>query len=288
MIAPVPYNETARLEALYAYAVLDTPPEHQFDILAAEVAAALEAPIAIIGFIDQTRHWFKAKFGTQISVNQREWATCAHTIYQATTLAVPNVRREPRFADMPPLQEAQILAYAGAPIINSEGCAVGTVCVFDHQTRPFTEPQIQKLEQFAQKVLVLLEARVRQEESAGIEVATQLLLPSQPVAGLESQILKRIRQQAKPEAVARIERYNQNQWRLHLRADKPQGMHWQIWVMNPSDNAPQPLQIFEPLSPDFVVPAQTRMVMVSLESTAKPAVYPTQIIAVLPLESQSN
>ena len=59
MIAPLPLNEAARLEALYRYGILDTPPEHIFDALAAEVAAALDAPIAIIGFIDQTRHWFK-------------------------------------------------------------------------------------------------------------------------------------------------------------------------------------------------------------------------------------
>ncbi len=286
MIAPMPHNETARLEALYAYAVLDTAPERNFDVLAAEVAAALNAPIAVIGFIDQTRHWFKAKFGTQIEVNRREWATCAYTIYEAKALAFSDIRLEPRFADMPSLQEAQILAYAGVPIINAQGCAVGTVCVFDHQVRPFSALQLQQLEQFAVQVLGLLEARIRQEESVGIEVATQLLPPSQPMAGLETQILKRIRQQTKPEAVARIERLSKNNLRLHLRANKPLGMHWQIWVMNPSDNAPQPLQIFEPSSPDFVVPPLTRMVMVSLESAI--VAYPSQVIAVLPIVPQSN
>lgn len=196
MIAPLPNNETARLEAVYAYGILDTTAEHVFDVLAAEVAAALDAPIAVIGFIDQTRHWFKAKFGTPLSENKRYWATCAHTIYQAKTLSAPDVRLEPRFADMPPLSQFGIRAYAGTPIINADGCAIGTVCVFDHVVRPFSAWQLGQLEQYAQKVLYLLEQRLRDEESVGIEVLVGLLPPSQPSPDVRQRILEKIRSKA--------------------------------------------------------------------------------------------
>jgi GAF domain-containing protein len=287
MIAPLPLNETARLEALYAYNILDTPSEHVFDALAVEVATALDAPIAIIGFIDQTRHWFKAKFGTQVTVNTRDWATCAHTIYQATPLITPDVRLEPRFENMPPLGQAGILAYAGAPIINADGCAIGTVCVFDQKTRPFTAMQLQQLEDFAARVLQILETRVRLEESSKIEMVSFLVPPSQPSAGLEQKILEQVRQ--KPQiAEARLERLGSGQIRLHVKTNKPKNMHWQIWSISPLEAAPRPMQSFEADSTDFFAPEQARVVMVSLEPIGVNSVYPTRVMAVLPLEPQAN
>jgi hypothetical protein len=287
MIAPLPLNEAARIEALYGYSILDTPPEHPFDALAAEVAAALDAPIAVIGFIDQTRHWFKAKFGTQVTVNTRDWATCAHTIYQATPLVTPDIRLEPRFTEMPPLGQAGILAYAGAPIINAEGCAVGTVCVFDLKTRPFTALQIQQLEQFAAQVLQMLETRLRLEESVGIEIVSQFVPLSQPKAGLENKILERVRQQVQT-AEARLERLGSGQMRLHVTTIKPETMHWQVWSMNPFEAAPRPIQSFVSVSTDFFVPEQSRVIMVSLEPIGAAPVYPTRVMAVLALETQHN
>jgi GAF domain-containing protein len=286
MIAPLPLNETARLEALEAYSILDTPSEPVFDALAAEVAAALDAPIAVIGFIDETRHWFKAKFGTKLTVNARAWATCAHTIYQAAPLVTPDVRLEPRFAEMPPLGQAGILAYAGVPIMNANGCAVGTVCVFDQKTRPFSGLQIRQLELFAAQVLQILETRVRVEESIGIEVISRFLPPSHPSLGLENKILERLRQ---PQMVeARLERLGSEQLRLHLNTDKPETMHWQLWTMNPFDTAPRPIQRFDSACTDFFAPEQTRVVMVSLEPIGVKPVYPTKVIAVLALEPQHN
>jgi hypothetical protein len=289
MIAPLPLNESVRLNALYGYSILDTSPESMFDALAAEVAFALDAPIAIIGFIDETRHWFKAKVGTNLTVNTRDWATCAHTIYQATPLIAPDVRLEPRFADMPPLEQVGVLAYAGAPIITKDGCAIGTICVFDHQTRPFTTQQIQQLENYAAQVMELLEIRVRYEESQGVETISGFLTPSQPSAYLENKILERIRTvKTQSSQTARLERLNSGQLRLHINTSKPDTMHWQIWTMSPLEAAPQPMQSFNTTSTDFIVPDQTRVVMVSLEPNGTIPIHPTRVVAVLPLEMQHN
>jgi GAF domain-containing protein len=288
MIAPLPLNEQARLEALYAYDILDTPVEAPFDLLAARVAAALDAPIAVIGFIDETRHWFKAKFGTKLTVNTREWATCAHTIYQAAPLVTPDVRLEPRFANMPPLEQASILAYAGAPIMNADGCAVGTVCVFDKKTRPFSQAQIQQLVVFAQEALALLEARVRTEGSVGIELVSQVLVGSQPSFGVQDQILERIRGLPKNAPNAWLERLGHDLMRLHLNSDKPETMQWQLWSMNPLEAAPRPMKSFDSAQTDFRIPAQTRVLMVSLEPIGATPIHPTRVIAILPLELQHN
>ena len=56
--------EASRLAALEQYDVLDTPSEAGFERIAEATALILDAPIAIIGFLTGSRHWFKAAFGT--------------------------------------------------------------------------------------------------------------------------------------------------------------------------------------------------------------------------------
>jgi GAF domain-containing protein len=258
VIAPVPQNEAARLEVLLACQILDTPPEPSFDALVAEVANAVHAPIAVIGFIDQDRHWFKAKFGTDVTVNKREWATCAHTIYQNSTLVCPNIALEPRFADMPPLSHFGIQAYAGTPIL-VDGCAIGTVCVFDHVVRPFTPNQIAALVQYARLVAERLTERLSKTH----------------------RLLSRIRQAPQPPAQASLEPLGQHWVRIRHSFALPNAMHWQLWGMNPHDTRPQQLKAFTDSSLELRVPSGTQLLLLSLESDHQPASQPTEIRAVL-------
>jgi hypothetical protein len=48
------------------------------------------------------------------------------------------------------------------------------------------------------------------------------------------------------------------------------------------------MQSFEADSTDFFAPEQARVVMVSLEPIGVNSVYPTRVMAVLPLEPQAN
>ena len=61
--APVPFNESQRLEALRTLMVLDTPAEPLFDSLARMAAQVCGVPIALISLVDAERQWFKANVG---------------------------------------------------------------------------------------------------------------------------------------------------------------------------------------------------------------------------------
>jgi GAF domain-containing protein len=280
MIAPLPFNETRRLELLHAYDILDTLPENEFDALAARVAAMLDAPIGIVGFIDETRHWFKGKFGTPIHENSRDWACCAHTIYTGQTLSAPNIKLDQRFADIPPLLTLGIQAYASAPLI-VDGCAIGTVCVFDHRVRPFTPAQLEILENAAQEFHGLLEVRCRRLESEGIEQASLLLAPSEPRANLQTAVLERIRRDPRV-TTARAERIG-TEVRLQLESAAPEGLRFCAWAMTPSDTAPTRLESFEQASAQMPVPDQARVVLVSLEPRGVTEMHPSKIVATLKL-----
>jgi GAF domain-containing protein len=280
MIAPLPFNELHRLEVLHAYNILDTPPEDAFDALAARVAAMVAAPIAIAGFIDETRHWFKGKFGTPLQENSREWACCAHTIYAQRTVTAPDVKSDARFADIPPLLTLGIQAYASAPVV-IDGCAIGTICVFDYRVRTFTDRHIEVLNDAAQEFAALLESRRQRLESEGIEHVSLLLPPSQPHAKVKAGLLERIGRQPRT-PMARAERIG-DQVRLHLESPAPEGMRWRAWAMTPSDTAPTRLESFEQASADMSVPAEARVVIVSLEPRGMFETHPSKIVATFKL-----
>ena len=61
--APLPIDEARRLATLRACDILDTEPEQAFDELVALAVHITGAPIALIGLVDESRQWFKAKIG---------------------------------------------------------------------------------------------------------------------------------------------------------------------------------------------------------------------------------
>ncbi len=145
MRAPLPAREPERLQALRDYAVLDTPPEPAFDDIAFLAAELCGTPSAMVTFIDSQRQWFKARRGLVAPEIPRELAFCAHTILGREIMVVPDARLDPRFATNPLVTgEWDVQFYAGAPLIDGEGFALGTVAVLDHEPRDDLSPRERK------------------------------------------------------------------------------------------------------------------------------------------------
>ena len=158
---PLPLDEEERLYALRAYRVLDTAPELRFDDLTRLAAMVCEVPIAAISLIDDERQWFKSRIGLDATETPRDVAFCAHAILAPdTVMVVPDATRDPRFAANPlVLGGPRIRFYAGAPLVNDEGAAVGTLCVIDRTSRTLSEPQREALAALARQAVAQLELR---------------------------------------------------------------------------------------------------------------------------------
>ncbi len=157
---PVPENESARLEALRRYRILDSGREQAFDDITALAAFICQAPIAVMTLVDSERQWFKSKVGLQTDETHRNHAFCAHTIFQGKMLVVEDATEDVRFSSNPLVTgDPSIRFYAGAPLLTSEGHGLGSLCVIDRRVRKLNAEQTAALEALARMVVTKLELR---------------------------------------------------------------------------------------------------------------------------------
>ena len=169
--APLPKNESARLEALRQYQILDTGPEEVFDDITRLAAYICETPIAVISLVDENRQWFKARIGLGPSETSRDCAFCAHAILEETPMVIPDALSDNRFADNPLVtSEPYIRLYAGVPLTTPEGFRIGTLCVIDRVSRTLTQEQVAVLRMLGNQVMAQLDLR------RDLSIATKALM----------------------------------------------------------------------------------------------------------------
>ena len=160
----IPANEKERLEALYKYKILDTPAEKYFDQLTELAAYVCNTPVATITFIDEDREWYKSRIGISDTEASRDISFCAHTILAKDLFIIPDTYKDKRFADNQfVLEEPPIRFYAGAPLITTNGYALGTICVIDHIPRELTADQKYALKEIAKQIMLQLEVREKRQ-----------------------------------------------------------------------------------------------------------------------------
>ncbi len=151
-------QESARLQALRQYRVLDTPSEQVYDDITALAAFICNAPIALISLVDAERQWFKSKVGLEVNETSREVSFCAHAILGESIMVVKDALKDERFVSNALVTCApNIRFYAGVPLITPDGFPLGTLCVIDNQPRALSETQIKTLEALARQVVTQVE-----------------------------------------------------------------------------------------------------------------------------------
>ncbi len=144
--APLPPDEQLRLVALYALALLDTPPEERFDRITRTAQRALRVPMALVTLVDIERQWFKSCQGVGMRETERSASFCAYAIHADDAFVVTDTRADPRFVANPLVTGSPFIrAYLGIPLHGGGGHRVGTLCVLDDHPRLFPRDEVDAL-----------------------------------------------------------------------------------------------------------------------------------------------
>jgi diguanylate cyclase (GGDEF)-like protein len=156
--APIGPNEPERLRALGKLEILDTPPSEVFDCFVRIARQLFDTPIAAISLVDADRQWFKAIEGGSRRETPRDWAFCGYTILNPDqVLCVPDAAIDERFADNPLVTgPTGFRFYAGAPLVDVNGHALGALCVIDKRPRAPDEAALRQLRDLATCVTAAL------------------------------------------------------------------------------------------------------------------------------------
>ncbi len=159
-------TDPARLEALAATGLLDTPPEEDFDRLTRMAARLLRAPVSLVSLVDDRRQFFKSVTGTL----REPWATmrqtplshsfCKHVVAEAAPLVVTDARKHPLVRENLAIGDLGVVAYLGMPLETAAGQPLGSFCVIDGESRDWSDEDVAMVRELADIVVDRIELRL--------------------------------------------------------------------------------------------------------------------------------
>ncbi|MFI1355881.1 GAF domain-containing protein [Streptomyces sp. NPDC020898] len=170
LLTPEDREAPARIRRLSGLG-LGERPEPALDAFADRLAELAGAPYAMVNFIGEERQFFaglhvpaatgingsgsgsgadsedvKPRLGRRLPRNQ---GFCPYVVVRRKALVLEDVRDYPRFAGNPVVDEFGIHSYLGAPVIDTTGMALGTVCVADIEPRPWGRAGLETIKEMA-------------------------------------------------------------------------------------------------------------------------------------------
>ncbi|MCS0599818.1 GAF domain-containing protein [Streptomyces sp. LP11] len=170
LLTPEDKEAPARAERLRRLGLADRP-DPALDVVARHLAGHTGAPYAMVDFVGEDRQFFAglcvppvapfvredgsaARLGRTLP---RDHGFCPHVVVRRKALVLEDVRDYPRFAGNPVVDEYGIHAYLGAPLTDSSGMVLGTVCAMDTEPRVWGRAALETVKALAAELVGRLE-----------------------------------------------------------------------------------------------------------------------------------
>jgi len=165
--AIVPEEDVERLAALDASGARDPRARLLFDAAAQRAADIFDMPLAMVSLIEKDTQTVAGAHGALRSTEaghavrargddlamSRASSLCGHVVTSMRTMVVPDVTKDLRFAGNKALRAKGIRFYAGAPLRDSAGFVLGTLCLLDQEPRQLDRRETRLLEAMADDLM---------------------------------------------------------------------------------------------------------------------------------------
>lgn len=218
MAAATHNGEQTRLENLRKYHILDSPDDPAFNDLAALAAEICDAPVSLISFLDRDREWFKSRIGTSLRQIRREHAFADRAIDAKDIVVIPHADADEDLRDNPLVKdEPHAQFFAGLPLVDSDGVALGALYVLDTRGHELTDHQRHMLKVLAHEAVMLLELRreIRDAREQLQQTQAQLAAQARAHVLIERELQQRERQLADAQRITHL-----GSWEWNLRTNR--------------------------------------------------------------------
>jgi len=154
-------QEDARLAALHATGILDTPQESGYDAITRLAAEYFHADTALLSFADESRVWIKSYWGEAVRELPRQQSIFDMVLAENGPIVVPDIARHPQFEGARfTLRRLDVASFASAPVRSPDGKILGALTVFASQPRrEMALDELRMLESLAEMAASQLEQR---------------------------------------------------------------------------------------------------------------------------------
>jgi PAS domain S-box-containing protein len=167
---PIVQDEARRIAALRELEILDTEPEEEFDNIVALACQISGTPMGVIGLLDETRFWYKAKQKFPVIEDHSIEFFSYFDTELDTPIVVNDSSADPRFANHPLIiGEPHIRFSAFIPLTNGDGLLMGYLVVIDTEPKILSEVQVEALRMLGKQVMSLFKLRKELLKSKRLE-----------------------------------------------------------------------------------------------------------------------
>jgi PAS domain S-box-containing protein len=149
---PVPDNEDKRIKKLELFGLIDLPKDPQLDIFAETACVVTGCPSSLISIMESETQTVQSCIGMSIDRVDRKDTLCQYSIATGDIVVINDTLTDERSFDNPLILQGGIRFYAGVPLIDDEGFALGTLCVIDYKPKTISEEQIVTLKKIGAAV----------------------------------------------------------------------------------------------------------------------------------------
>ncbi|MGJ1244177.1 PAS domain S-box protein [Sphingobacterium multivorum] len=160
-----PENELRRIEKLKSYELMGLGKDPELDVFAQAACLITDCPAALIAMMEQETQRIQSCVGMELDTVERKNTVCQYTIMSKEVLVIEDTFEDPRSSSNPLIREGNIRFYAGVPLLDDDGDALGTICVIDFHPKKLSDKQKDSLEELGKAVTKILLGKKRKVQA---------------------------------------------------------------------------------------------------------------------------